>query len=113
MDYFTGVTTDSYEEERKGQRKVSERPIRFKDAKGRDKSAISMSERLPKGTEMKCTLRVRTESPFTEDALRKIFTLGRNLGFGAWRGSGHKGAYVFKLKKLRGFVDPEVPEGWE
>lgn len=93
-----------------GNRVLLERPILFND-KGVTKTTIGVSETLPAGAEFGCTLRVRKNSPITEAALRKLFDLAKNDGFGAWRGSGGKGSYFYKLEKLPKFKEP-VPEGW-
>ncbi len=86
------------------------RPIRF-NYKGKETTAISISERLPIGTEFGCTLRVRKKSPITEQKLRTLLDMGKNQGFGANRGSGNYGAYNYKLKKLKKFVEPTF-KGW-
>lgn len=91
-----------------------ERPIRF-NRMGKEETAIAITEQLPINTEFGCTLRVRRKSVITEDALRKLFDLGKNQGFGAWRGSGNMGSYSFKLKKLTKFTEPVIEghEGWD
>jgi hypothetical protein len=96
-----------------GERDLLERPIRF-NRMGKDITAISTSERLPVGTEFGCVLRVRKRSGMTEEALRFLFELGKNNGFGSWRGSGNMGAYRFKLEKLQNYKEPVPPgfEGW-
>lgn len=93
-------------------RELLERVVRFKDNMGKETTAINLSETLPPGTEMSCTLRVRTDGPFSEQNLRKLFKLGINNGFGQWRGSGNKGAYRFKLVHLPDYQE-DIPEGWE
>jgi hypothetical protein len=89
---------------------LCERPIQF-ERMGKKETAIAQSEALPVGTEMSCTLRVRKDSPFTEKGLRTLFDLGKSNGLGAWRGSGNRGAYVYKLTALPGYVET-LPEGW-
>ncbi len=90
---------------------IDERPIRFINAKGQPETAISSSEILPEGTTFGCILRVRRKSPITKDALKYFLELGKNNGLGAWRGSGHKGAYFWKLKELKNYKE-EKPKGW-
>jgi len=87
-----------------------ERPISF-ERMGKKQTAIQLSERLPIDTTFGCTLRVRRLSPLTETALHVLFDLGKNNGLGAWRGSGNRGAYWFKLEKLHDYEE-EKPEGW-
>ena len=88
-----------------------ERPIRFERI-GKTETAIATSEQLPEGTEFGCHLRVRKESPITEESLRKLLHFGKNNGLGRWRGSGNMGAYNFKLEKVENFEET-APEGWE
>jgi len=93
---------------------IKERPIRFEDNFGNTVTAIAMSEELPIGTEFKCHLRVRKDSPINDknaEALIVLFHMGKNNGLGQWRGSGGMGQYVFRLKKVD--YDPTpIPEGW-
>lgn len=91
---------------------IDERPIRFNDNFGKVVTAISRAEQLPKGTIFTCTLRVRKGSPMNEVALNRLFNLGKNQGLGQWRGSGNKGAYKYKLKKLKDFIEPADPDGF-
>jgi hypothetical protein len=111
IEEFMFPTNDIVRDE-EGNRILLERPILFSDAFGKKVTAIGSSEQLPPGTEFGCVLRVRKNSPIDENALRKLFTLGRNNGFGSWRGSGNRGAYWFKLEKLKDYQE-FVPEGWE
>lgn len=96
-----------------GKRDLSERIIRF-NRMGVEQTAITLSERLPKGTEFTCVLRVRSNSPIGEKELKKLFLLGKSNGFGAWRGSGGKGQYDFKMKKLKTYkeVVKGAEDGW-
>lgn len=82
-----------------GDRQLLERPIVF-EQKGVRTSAIASSEQLPEGSEFSFTLRVRQKSPVTYEALCSLLDLGKNQGIGQWRGSGGKGAYVYKIEKL-------------
>jgi hypothetical protein len=99
----------------KGVRKLCVRPISFdsKTVTGKKETAIAISEFLPAGTTFGCTLRVRKLSPIDFDALDFLFDHGKNKGFGPWRGSGNKGAYQYKLKKLKGYREPVDPDGWK
>jgi hypothetical protein len=94
-----------------GVRILLERPIQFKDSFGNTVTAISSSETLPAGTKFECTLRCRKGSPIDEAALRKLLDFGKNNGLGAWRGSGHKGSYNYKLDRLRGYKEV-FEDGW-
>lgn len=87
-----------------------ERPIRFTDGFGNTVTAISLSEQLPEGTEFETVLRVRAGS-MVEPLLPKLLDMGKSNGLGAWRGSGNRGAYFFKLEKLENYVEKK-PEGW-
>lgn len=87
-----------------GKRILCERPILF-EVMGKKETAIALSEKLPEGTQFNCTLRVVNGllGAKPEDAMENIarqFELGKNNGFGQWRGSGNKGAFVFKIKHL-------------
>jgi len=93
-----------------GERDLLERPIRFEQM-GKETTAISRSERLPEGTEFDAVLRVRSDSPITEKVLRMLLGYGKNNGLGAWRGSGNRGAYVFKLDRLENYTE-RVTDGW-
>lgn len=92
---------------------LCERIIRF-ERMGKVETAIALSEQLPVGTEFSFTLRVRKGSALNEDVLRMIFDMGKNDGLGAFRGSGNKGAYVFKLKKMEDYVEKVMfsEDGW-
>lgn len=86
------------------------RPLRFEDNFGKTITALSASETLPPGTEMTCHLRVRKESPIA-GLLPMLLDMGKSNGLGAWRGSGAKGQYCFKLTPVE--KDPTVlPSGW-
>lgn len=91
-------------------RVILERPISFMTASGRE-TAIAMSEVLPEGTEFGTIIRLRKDSKIGEDDLRTLFDLGKSNGFGAWRGSGSMGAYLYKLQHLPDYSEPK-PEGW-
>ena len=93
-----------------GKPQLCERPIMF-DRMGKKTTAIAQSEVLPAGSEMSCVLRVRSGSPITEQALRKLLDFGKSNGLGTWRGSGNKGSFVFKLTKLVDYREP-LPDGW-
>lgn len=92
---------------------ILERPIKF-ERMGKVETAISRSEYLPKGTQFTVNLRVRKDSPLSENdaaPLRKILDFGKSNGLGQWRGSGSKGQYFYKLDKLD--KDPTlIPDGW-
>lgn len=99
-----------YEPNTKTRRVLLERPLRGKTPQG-ETISIALSEVLPEGTEFGCTLRVRSDSPMSEDILKRLLDFGKSNGLGCWRGSGNMGAYVFKLDKLEDFKE-FVPEGW-
>lgn len=88
-----------------------ERPIRFQDGFGGQMTAISMSEQLPVGTEFQTVLRVRAGS-LIEDMLPLLLDMGKSNGLGAWRGSGGKGSYCYKLKELKDYEE-KLPDGWK
>jgi hypothetical protein len=98
--------------EEDGKPKLMERIVRI-ERMGQTETAITLSEVLPKGTEMSCTLRIRSDSLFVPNScekLRYLLDLGKSNGLGQWRGSGCKGQYYYKLEKVE---NPEViPEGW-
>jgi len=100
--------TDIVKDE-KGERALCERPISF-DVMGKRTTAIALSEELPAGTEFGVTLRVRAESPL-RNKLPDLLSLGRSNGFGAWRGSGRKGSYVYKIEELPNYKEV-IPKGW-
>ena len=86
-----------------------ERIIHF-NIKGVHTSAIGLSETLPAGTTFGVTLRVLKDSSLDDfETLKRIFEYGKNNGYGAWRGSGNKGGFEFKLEHLPNFK--EVREG--
>lgn len=87
-----------------------ERPIRF-ERMGKSETAIVMSEVLPEGTEMSCTMRVRAGSNLTQEHLEKLLDMGKNNGLGAWRGSGNMGSYLYKLEYLPDYQET-FEDGW-
>lgn len=99
-----------------GNRILCERPVSFpsKFNSGETVTAILRSEVLPPGTEYGCTLRVRKNGPMIEEALRRVFLLGKSQGIGPWRSSGGKGQYDFKLEFLPDYVEPieGSDDGW-
>jgi hypothetical protein len=92
-----------------GTPRVLVRPLKF-DRKGVTTTALSASEVLPVGTEMRCNVRVRIDSPMVE-VLQKLFDLGKSNGLGAWRGSGSKGQYCYRFTQIDKDPTP-IPEGW-
>ena len=90
---------------------IDERPIRFIDNKGKQQTAINCSEVLPVGAEFRCVLRIRKQGPIDLKALKRLFELGKSNGLGAWRGSGNRGSYFYKVKALKDYKEP-VPKGW-
>jgi len=89
---------------------LEERAIRFSGPKG-EVTALAASEVIPEGTEYNFHLRVRRGSPINKKTLAKLFDLGKNNGLGQWRGSGHKGAFFFRIKQVD--YDPTpIPDGW-
>jgi len=68
-------------------------------------TSISTSEQLPVDTQFECTMRVRKGSIFGYKELAAIFDMGKAQGFGAWRGSGSMGAYVYQLKYLEEYKE--------
>lgn len=97
-----------------GNPKLYERPINFPSQFGGTETAIALSEYLPIGTEYSVGLRVRKDSLINAndaELLKQLLDYGKNNGMGQWRGSGNKGAYVYKLTKLRKDPTP-IPEGW-
>lgn len=90
---------------------VLERPIKF-ERMGKVETAIAMSEALPAGTEMTCTVRLRQGSAIDTKALELLLDMGKNNGLGAWRGSGNMGSYLYKLEELVGFKE-ERNDGWK
>jgi hypothetical protein len=96
---------------------ILERPIRF-DRMGRTETAIALSEQLPAGTEYSVDFRIRANSPFAERNFQKMKDLlncGKNLGIGQWRGSGGKGAFMFKFEEIKesDISMPKEYEGWQ
>ena len=91
--------------------KLLERPIKF-DRMGKVETAIARSEVLPSGTEFTCHLRVRKGSIVTQEVLEQFLGYGKNNGLGQWRGSGHKGAYMYKLD-LCDNPTPVDKDGWK
>lgn len=87
-----------------------ERPIRF-ERMGKTQTAIAMSEQIPAGAEVEFTFRVRNGSPVL-DVLEPLLEMGRNNGIGQWRGSGKKGAFVFKIEDCEDPGHKYQAEGW-
>ena len=95
-----------------GDRVLCERPIRFTDAMGKTITAIAQSEQLPPGTVFTGTFRIRKSSALDNaDVLERILDMGKNLGLGAWRGSGNKGAFLYKIEQLPDFKETYA-DGW-
>jgi len=96
-----------------GKAVIEERPISF-NRMGKTETAIAASEQLPIGTQFGCTLRVRKGSPINKEAFLKLFTYGKNNGFGANRGAGNFGAYDFNFKHLPNYVEEieGAEDGW-
>lgn len=95
----------------KGNRVIDERPIRF-NRMGKDETAIALSEQIPQGTQFGTVLRVRKGSPITQDFLKQLLDYGKNNGLGAFRGSGNRGAYLFKLEALPNYTET-FEGGWQ
>jgi len=93
-----------------GKALVCERPLHF-DLKGVRMSAIAMSEVIPAGAIFSCHLRIRRESPIV-GMLMELLHMGKNNGLGAWRGSGGKGAYYFRLSDCTYEDAEKIPKGW-
>ena len=101
----------------KGEPDYLERPVTTDGPSGK-KTCIVVSERVPAGTEYSMTLRVRADSPLMEEkdgvtVLEVLFDHGKSCGLGAWRGSGQKGAYFYKLEELLDYVEPKPEGGWK
>jgi hypothetical protein len=94
----------------KGEPAIFERPIHFK-IMNETKSAIAMSEYLPKGAEITFTFRIRAGSPIL-DILTELLEAGKNCGLGQWRGSGKKGAFVYKIEDCEDPGHEYQAEGW-
>lgn len=90
---------------------ILERPIKF-ERMGKVETAIAMSEVLPAGTEMECTVRVRKGSVLNQEALEILLDMGKNNGLGSWRGSGNMGAYLYKIEALPEYVETRE-DGWK
>jgi hypothetical protein len=88
-----------------------ERIVRYND-KGTPKTAICISEQLPEDTEFECILRVRRTTTITDRELEDLLDYGKNNGLGAWRGSGHMGAYIYKFEHLPDYQET-WPDGWK
>lgn len=94
-----------------GEASLLERSLRF-DRMGKVCTTIALSQQLPIGTEFGTWLRIRKGSPFDSlEVLSALLDLGKNNGLGAWRGSGNKGAYCYKIKKEDNFQET-LPKGW-
>lgn len=112
VEEFLEASTDIARDE-KGDRKLCERPIRFTDPMGKTITAIAQSEQLPVGTVFTGTLRVRKTSPLDNmETLERILDFGKNLGLGSWRGSGNKGAFLYKLEPLPDYKEA-FDDGWK
>lgn len=88
--------------EKNGEHKLLERIVRF-NRMGKDETAIQRSESIPAGARFEVHLRVRKLSPFNLDGaklLREVLAYGLNQGLGAWRGSGNKGQYIYRLTQV-------------
>ena len=86
----------------KGEPKLLERTVRFNQM-GKEVTAILRSESIPVGAKFICHLRVRKDSPFNQNQaklLKDVLACGVNQGLGAWRGSGNKGQYIYRLTKI-------------
>jgi len=92
-------------------RVLIERPISF-DRMGKRETAIAMSEHLPIGTELACTMRVRNGSALTQENLEYLLSLAKNNGLGSWRGSGNMGSFDFQLSPLPDYQEYVTP-GWK
>jgi len=77
-----------------------------------EKLRYTRHEQLPVGTEFSVILRVREGSPITKEVLTKLLSMGKSNGLGAWRSSGSKGRYFFKIEELKDYKEP-IPEGRE
>lgn len=108
VEEFMKPTKDVARNE-KGKPIIEERPIRFEDNFGKTVTAIAMSEYLPIGSETTCHLRVRKNSPVTENIIEMLLDCGKNNGIGQNRRSGF-GQYYYKLEKVENPV--MAPEGW-
>ena len=109
VEEFLKPTID-LKRDKNGKPQVCERPLHF-DLKGERMSAIAMSEIIPAGAIFSCHLRIRRESPIV-NMLVELLHMGKNNGLGAWRGSGGKGAYYFKLRDCTYAEAEKIPEGW-
>jgi len=95
---------------------ICERPIRF-ERMGKTETAIALSEQLPIGTEYSVDFRVRGDSPFADNKfqiIKDLLECGKNCGLGQWRGSGGKGAYMYKIKEIKKSEIKQDPRfaGW-
>ena len=108
IDEFMRPSCDIVKDEQ-GKPVICERPILF-DRMGKKETAIVRSETLPVGTEFGTILRVRATSRLTKENLERLFDFGKSNGFGPWRGSGNRGAYVYKIEELPDYK--EDFDGW-
>lgn len=90
---------------------ILERPIKF-ERMGKVETAIAMSEALPAGTTMSCTMRVRAGSVLNQEALELLLDMGKNNGLGSWRGSGNMGAFLYKIEELPDYKEVKE-DGWK
>lgn len=94
-----------------GNPELLERPIRF-ERMGKTVTAIAISQQLPAGTTFGTWLRIRRNSPLDDlETLKVLLELGKNNGFGTWRGSGNMGAYYYKVSLDESYKE-KIPEGW-
>lgn len=97
------------------ERKLCVRPIRF-NRLGVQTVALAASEVLPAGTIFSMTMRIRKGSPLDSmEILDTIFSYGKSLGLGSWRGSNNYGQFDYQLTQLNDYVE-EVQDsdlGWK
>jgi hypothetical protein len=107
--YETRIDIDRNED---GTPKISERPLRYND-KGIEKSCIAMSETIQANLFLKTTFRCRNGSNIAEqENIERILECGKNLGLGAWRGSGNRGAYRYKITPLTDYFEGPDEDGY-
>lgn len=110
IDEFMIPSKDILKNE-KGERVLDERSIRF-NRMGKEETAIALSEQIPEGATFGTTLRIRKNSPIDKELLEQLFDMGKNNGLGCWRGSGNRGAYLYKLEYLPEFKEV-FEDGWK
>ena len=112
VEFFLRSSQD-VDRDAKGNPRICERTLIKPNMGGGKDSVIARSETLPKGTVFEFTLRVRTTSPLNSiKVLSYLMEKGRNNGLGAWRGSGNRGAFVYKLDVAPNFVET-FEDGWK